>query len=116
MRFNNNVSISWYTDTGTPSSTQYDWWSVTAHEMGHCLGLLRENDITNPEPVMFSTLDPGEVRRDLTADDIAGRNAIYSPTPAAPTLSVTPTSLDFGSVTVGSTRDLTLLSRAALLV
>lgn len=75
MRFSN--AFSWYTGTGTPSGTQFDWWSVAAHEMGHCLGLGHEADITNPKPVMYPTIGAGEVRRDLTADDIAGRNAIY---------------------------------------
>ncbi len=75
MRFSN--AFSWYTGTGTPSSTQIDWWSVAAHEMGHCLGLGHEPDITNPKPVMYPSIAPGEARRTLTADDIAGRNSIY---------------------------------------
>jgi len=75
MRFSN--AWSWYTGTGTPSGTQFDWWSVATHEMGHCLGLDHEADITNPKPVMYPTIGGGEVRRTLTADDIAGRNAIY---------------------------------------
>ena len=75
MRFSS--AFSWYTGTGAPGGTQYDWTSVAAHEMGHCLGLAHEPDILNPKPVMFPTFGAGETRRDLTDDDSAGRNAIY---------------------------------------
>jgi len=74
MRFSN--AFSWYTGTGTPPSGQFDWESVAAHEMGHCLGLNHQGGIT-PTPVMAPTFAPGETRRVLTADDIAGRNVIY---------------------------------------
>ena len=74
MRFHN--IFSWYTGTGIPPSDQFDWWSVAAHEMGHCLGLGHEDDVF-PTPVMGSFFSSGEVRRTPTADDIAGRNAIY---------------------------------------
>ena len=75
MRFNN--AVSWYTGTGTPAVDEIDWWSVATHEMGHCLGLGHEDDITNPVPVMSSGISPGQVQRELTSDDIAGRNTIY---------------------------------------
>jgi hypothetical protein len=45
--------------------------------MGHCLGLDHEDDVT-PPPVMRSGIARGAVMRVLTADDIAGRNSIYS--------------------------------------
>lgn len=93
MRFNS--TLRWYTGTGTPPANQVDWWSVATHEMGHCLGLDHEDSVT-PLPVMRTTLTAGVVLRQLTADDIAGRNALYSqpqghsggsiaPAPAAPT-------------------------------
>jgi hypothetical protein len=75
MRFSSVVP--WYTGTGTPPGTQYDWWSVAIHEMGHCLGLGHESRITNPMPVMHPLIAAGEVRRVLTPDDIAGRDTIY---------------------------------------
>ena len=49
MRFNN--AVNWYTGTGSPPGSQFDWWSVATHEMGHCLGLDHEDSI-NPPPVM----------------------------------------------------------------
>jgi hypothetical protein len=75
IRFNS--AVPWYTGTGTPPVDQFDWWSVAAHEMGHCLGLAHE-DRVNPPPVMQSGLPMGTVRRQLTPDDVAGRNSIYS--------------------------------------
>ncbi len=75
MRFSS--AFSWYTGTDAPPGTQYDWWSVAIHEMGHCLGLDHESDITIPKPVMFPSIEAGEVRRTLTPDDSAGRDAIY---------------------------------------
>jgi hypothetical protein len=74
MRFNNTVS--WYTGTGNPPPGQFDWWSVALHEMGHCLGLDHEDNVI-PLPVMRSGLQVGTVARELTADDIAGRNTLY---------------------------------------
>lgn len=90
LRFNS--AVNWYTGTGTPAANQLDWWSVATHEMGHCLGLAHEDNLT-PPPVMQSRLLVGSVMRELTADDIAGRNAIYgqpqgnpgsSPAPSTP--------------------------------
>ena len=78
MRFNS--AVNWYTGTGTPAANQFDWWSVALHEMGHCLGLDHEDSIS-PLPAMRTNLSAGMVLRQLTADDIAGRNVIYSQLP-----------------------------------
>ena len=51
--------------------------------MGHCLGLDHEDNV-DPLPVMRTALSRGTVVRQLTADDVAGRNSIYSVTRAAP--------------------------------
>lgn len=74
MRFNS--AVSWFTGTGTPGANQFDFWSVATHEMGHCLGLDHEDNI-NPLPVMQAAIPRGVAMRQLTNDDIAGRNAIY---------------------------------------
>lgn len=74
LRFSS--AVPWYTGTGTPGSNQFDFWSVATHEMGHCLGLNHE-DRVNPLPVMRTSLPAGLTQRQLTSDDLAGRNAIY---------------------------------------
>ncbi|MGE3536262.1 MAG: matrixin family metalloprotease [Candidatus Tectimicrobiota bacterium] len=78
MRFNS--AANWYTGTGTPAADQFDFWSVATHEMGHCLGLDHE-DRVSPPPVMRSTIPVGSTMRQLTSDDLAGRNTIYSGSP-----------------------------------
>ena len=75
MRFSS--AVNWYTGTDTPAADQFDWWSVATHEMGHCLGLDHEDSI-DPPPVMRTVLPMGTVMRQLTPDDVAGRNSIYS--------------------------------------
>ena len=70
---NNYNEISF---TGTPSSTQYDLQSVITHEVGHALGLGHPDD-TERTAVMYKSFSPGETRRTLSSDDIAGIAAIY---------------------------------------
>jgi len=89
MRFSN--AVNWYTGTGTPAADQFDWWSVATHEMGHCLGLSHEDHI-NPPPVMRSALPMGSVMRQLTPDDVAGRDSIYGASQAASAGSPAPSS------------------------
>jgi hypothetical protein len=64
----------WYTVEGTPPSDSNDLLSVAMHEFGHCLGL---DNVSGADVVMNEKLDQGKTRRELTADDIAGRNKIY---------------------------------------
>ncbi len=79
MRFNDNFSatLEWYTGVDTPSTSQVDWQTTAAHEMGHCLGL-NHSELGPGKPVMATSTKPGEIRRTLTEDDINGRNEIYS--------------------------------------
>ena len=46
---------------------QYDFQTVLNHELGHVLGLGENSD---PSSVMSLYLSPGQVRRDLTANDL----------------------------------------------
>jgi hypothetical protein len=94
MRFSS--AVNWHTGTGTPPADQFDWWSVATHEMGHCLGLDHEDSI-NPPSVMRTALPIGTVMRQLTPDDVAGRDSIYGgsqagsgSSPAPPSVGVIP--------------------------
>jgi matrixin len=89
LRFNSTVN--WYTGTETPAADQFDWWSVATHEMGHCLGLDHEDSV-NPPPVMRTAFSIGTVVRQLTPDDVAGRNSIYDTAQAASGGSPSPSS------------------------
>ena len=44
---------------------------------------VRDEDGVNPPTVMHTALPPRTVMRQLTDDDVAGRNSIYSAAPAA---------------------------------
>jgi len=61
------------------AADQFDWWSVATHEMGHCLGpIMRTASIPTHDAY---DAPRGTVMRQLTADDVAGRNSIISVTP-----------------------------------
>ncbi len=74
MRF--NADKNWNTSLDDPGPEQNDLASVALHEFGHCVGLA---DLPMNGPVMQGILLPGTKLRELQADDIAGRNAIYGP-------------------------------------
>lgn len=74
MRF--NADKKWNFSLNDPRPDQNDLASVALHEFGHCVGLA---DLPMNGPVMQGTLLPGTKLRELQADDIAGRNAIYGP-------------------------------------
>jgi poly(3-hydroxybutyrate) depolymerase len=72
LRF--NTAKKWNASNGMPSSTQTDLMSTALHEFGHCVGL---DDVNMSGVVMSGVLQPGEIMRELTADDLAGRDKIY---------------------------------------
>jgi len=59
-----------------PGSGGFDFASVVLHEIGHSLGLGHSED---PSSVMYPFFAPELVKRTLSADDIAGIQAIYLP-------------------------------------
>ena len=60
---------NWYfgSDAKGIAQDQYDFQTVLNHELGHVLGLGENSD---PSSVMSLYLSPGQVRRDLTANDL----------------------------------------------
>ncbi|WP_159450429.1 matrixin family metalloprotease [Bradyrhizobium mercantei] len=74
MRF--NADRNWNFSLNDPQPNQNDLASVALHEFGHCVGL---DDLPMSGPVMQGELLLGTKLRELQADDIAGRNAIYGP-------------------------------------
>lgn len=71
--YNNQYSFS-----TNPNSSQYDLQSVALHEYGHWLRLLDlYNTLYDSDKVMYGYIDPGQIKRSLTQDDINGIRAIY---------------------------------------
>jgi predicted Zn-dependent protease len=56
------------------TASQTDLISTALHEFGHCVGL---DDVEMSGVVMSGVLLPGQMMRELTSDDLAGRNKIY---------------------------------------
>lgn len=75
-----NTAYTWV-DNPNASSSQYDFYTVALHEIGHALGL-GHSDVTTS--VMYSCYGGG--RRTLHADDIAGMQTIYGPVPEPATM------------------------------
>ncbi|HET9372551.1 MAG TPA: matrixin family metalloprotease [Vicinamibacterales bacterium] len=61
---------------GGPGDIAYDFYTVVLHEIGHALGL---DHATNNFSVMTTYSIRGGALRTLSADDIAGIQAIYGP-------------------------------------
>ncbi|KAJ9135234.1 hypothetical protein P3X46_032442 [Hevea brasiliensis] len=57
-----------------PAKDQMDYESVALHEIGHLLGLAHSQD---PNAVMYPTIAPGAIKRDLALDDVKGIQALY---------------------------------------
>ncbi|KAM7280055.1 hypothetical protein ACFE04_007189 [Oxalis oulophora] len=58
-----------------PNSDEMDLESVSVHEIGQILGLGHSNDCNS---IMYPILNPGQIKRDLSTDDIVGIRTLYS--------------------------------------
>lgn len=58
------------------NAVEFDLVSVLTHEAGHFYGLDHSSD---PNAIMYWEYNPGTVKRDLQADDIAAICAVYPP-------------------------------------
>ena len=75
-----DVARSWADDsTDTNSDADFDLYTVLLHELGHSLGLGHSSDSSSVMYAFYSG-----ARRTLTADDIAGIQAIYGPLTPVP--------------------------------
>jgi uncharacterized repeat protein (TIGR01451 family) len=61
---------NWYlgSDSAGIAPGQYDFQTVVTHELGHVLGL---GETSDPTSAMALYLNPGQVRRDLSANDLS---------------------------------------------
>ena len=82
-----NANLNWVDDpndifNSSVNDIAYDFYTVVLHEIGHALGLDHPGNNTS---LMSTYSTRGGALRTLTADDIAGIQAIYGPalTPAA---------------------------------
>jgi len=83
MHFNNDQNSSypnqviWVDDpSDTSGDNTYDFFTVVLHELGHALGMAHSSDLSS---VMAMYKDRGGALRTLSADDIAGIQALYGP-------------------------------------
>jgi PKD repeat protein len=64
---------NWYYGTGNPNNNQFDFQSVTTHELGHGHQLAHVRDNSK---VMHYSIGPGDRKANLVATDIAGGNYV----------------------------------------
>uniref|UniRef100_A0A2C9VKR0 Peptidase metallopeptidase domain-containing protein n=1 Tax=Manihot esculenta TaxID=3983 RepID=A0A2C9VKR0_MANES len=70
-RFHYDADEDW---SSNPNMNQMDLESVAVHEIGHLLGLAHSQD---SNAIMYATIPPGTIKRELTQDDIDGIHALY---------------------------------------
>ncbi|MFH1283670.1 MAG: matrixin family metalloprotease [bacterium] len=66
-----DIIMPWST---TGSASSFDLETVAFHEIGHLLGL---DHVSNPADPMYYAVSPGEIKRSLSADNIAGITFLY---------------------------------------
>jgi len=90
--------------TGSPADDELDMQSGALHEFGHLLNLGHDPDASS---IMFSSLDPGTLKRTLSSLDQAGIQFIYPcNNPACRTVEPTATSTPTPSSTAIATPEL----------
>ncbi len=87
---------NWYfgSDASGIAPGQYDFQTVVTHELGHVLGLGENSD---PSSAMDLYLSPGQVRRDLTANDLSAIQQELQTSPASLPASPAATASDAAS-------------------
>ena len=70
-------SVKLYEGTGNVPSDAYDVISVAVHEFGHGVGLADQPAGDDAASVMNPDIGKGQKRRSLSADDVAGRDALF---------------------------------------
>jgi len=67
-----------FSPKGRPATHEYDLETVALHEFGHWLKL---GHVANPDCVMYDSLYPERMKRELSFDEREGIRAIYPPRP-----------------------------------
>jgi len=70
-----NDGFTWNYSTGAPSITEYDFESVSVHELGHGHQL---GHVIDTNDVMHYSISNGEENRDLSANNLAGAVDVQS--------------------------------------
>ena len=58
MRESDNSTIEWAVNAA-PNSSQFDFEYVITHEIGHCIGIGDQSDVSTIDDVMFGSLGAG---------------------------------------------------------
>jgi hypothetical protein len=68
-------ATNWNYSTGSPGSTEYDFETVSVHELGHAHQL---GHVNSPGAIMHYSVSNGSQNRTLSANDLAGGNDVMS--------------------------------------